>query len=204
MADVASLCGPMAGPTVDGGTWWLRRLPAGSSPDSVVLHAEGGQAVQLSRAALELGFVRLSDRLYVREGSCRTVFITRGGHGQHLGRHLLEQIATPGGLEGWEADHINRDTLDNRFENLRTCRRWQNQLNKRKRTGTKSRYKGLIWDAQRGKWRSRITLKGKKRWLGTFTREEDAARAYDRAAEQLHGEFKSTNSDLGLLPRAER
>lgn len=96
-----------------------------------------------------------------------------------------------------ETDHRNRDGLDNRRINLRPCTRSQNLANRGKVTPngkSSSRFKGVGWHAQRGYWVARA----KRRHIGVFESEIDAARAYDKAAKELFGEFALTNEDLGL------
>lgn len=95
--------------------------------------------------------------------------------------------------EGFVSDHINGDGLDNRRENLRIATPLQNTWN-RKPTKGRSAFKGVHWDKEVGTWRAVITEHGKPRTLGRFAREEDAAMAYTKAAERLHGEFAVTSS----------
>lgn len=44
-----------------------------------------------------------------------------------------------------EVDHKNRESLDNRRENLRACTRQQNTRNRRGRKNTSSKHKGVAW-----------------------------------------------------------
>jgi hypothetical protein len=91
-------------------------------------------------------------------------------------------------------DHINRNSLDNRKANLRPATVSQNLCNRPKRKAkTRSKYKGLEWDKTQRKWKARIQLNNKKIYLGSFTNEIDAAKAYDRAARKYHGVFALTN-----------
>ena len=44
-----------------------------------------------------------------------------------------------------------------------------------------SQYSGVTWDKNTNKWKSYITINGKKKHLGSFTSEEEAAEAYQNA-----------------------
>lgn len=88
-----------------------------------------------------------------------------------------------------EIDHINGNGLDNRKCNLRLCNRSENMMNQRIKKGT-SQYKGVRWDK---KWRAQITYNKKQKHLGFFNNEIDAAKAYDKKAKELFGEFAKLN-----------
>ena len=93
--------------------------------------------------------------------------------------------------DGMETDHINGDGLDNRKSNLRVCTVSQNCANRRAR-GT-SKYLGVSWHSGNRYWQVRIRKDGFEHYLGNFVSEEDAARAYDAKAKELHGEFAKLN-----------
>ena len=96
--------------------------------------------------------------------------------------------------EGVCVDHANMDKLDNRRQNIRACTQQQNLFNsRRKLEGKSSKFKGVYYSKRKEKWISDITFSGKKRRVGTFTREEEAARAYDKKAKELFGEFAYLN-----------
>jgi hypothetical protein len=77
-----------------------------------------------------------------------------------------------------EADHWNHDTLDNRRENLRLVSSALNKRNQPSRGGS-SRFVGVTWDGQRGRWRAQIQIDGRVINLGRFASEEEAAEARD-------------------------
>ena len=94
---------------------------------------------------------------------------------------------------GMHVDHIDRDTLNNRIENLRVASAGQNALNAPVRKNNRSGFRGVSLHKPSGKFQAFLSADGKRRWLGHFNTPEEAARAYDKAAKELHGEFASLN-----------
>lgn len=101
--------------------------------------------------------------------------------------------------KGEKVDHRNHNKLDNRKSELRICNQRQNVGNSRVQQRPKSSvFKGVCWYAKRSKWLASIkkTVNGKKRnhYLGVFTDEVSAARAYNAAALEHFGpEFALLN-----------
>ena len=54
-------------------------------------------------------------------------------------------------------------------------------------------YKGVTWRNDRSKWRSCITVGGKRLYLGLFETAQEAALAYNVAALKYHGEYAKLN-----------
>ena len=98
---------------------------------------------------------------------------------------------------GVEIDHVNRDTLDNRRENLRVATRRQNMANTSKGPRNTSGFKGVSSDRARGTFRATIKGPEKSVFLGRFTTAVAAAKAYDVAALKMFGEFARTNFGHG-------
>ena len=91
-------------------------------------------------------------------------------------------------------DHIDGNRLNNKRENLRIVTYSQNHMNRKvKRKNCTSKFKGVSYDANRGKWRSYIKLDGKFIHLGEFNTEMEAALTYDKAASERFGEYSSLN-----------
>jgi hypothetical protein len=101
-------------------------------------------------------------------------------------------------------DHINGNRIDNRRSNLRLCTSAENLRNTGVHPKSTTGYKGVKWDNKRGVWYSSISIKGKTKYLGSYTNPVDAARAYDNAAIEASGEFAKTNAMLGLIPAEEK
>lgn len=95
-----------------------------------------------------------------------------------------------------EIDHINRVRHDNRIENLRDAVTHSSNLGNQsvqKRAKT-SIYKGVCWDANRKKWMAGIKFNRKRINIGRFDSEIEAARAYDKYAISIFGDFANINN----------
>lgn len=90
-------------------------------------------------------------------------------------------------------DHRDGNGLNNQKSNLRICTQHQNSFNSRKRSGTKSIYKGVSRLSNSHKWRSYIVINNKQIHLGLFEVEIDAALAYNEKARELFGDFACLN-----------
>jgi hypothetical protein len=134
-----------------------------------------------------------------------------GGGRKHQKREQIRMhnviMKTP---KGMQCDHVYHDGLDNRKfieingeikVNLRNCTRDQNRCN-RSAYGS-SKYLGVCvyikHDYRHNKHYqykqiiAQLTNNKKVIHLGTFKTEELAAKAYDKAAIQYHGEFANLN-----------
>lgn len=104
-------------------------------------------------------------------------------------------------------DHIDRDGLNNTRENIRICsasaniQRGSKKLGKSKHLGVHITYTPYKHTSKTGVetskvyhyWTAVITLNRKSKCLGTFKDEEDAARAYNKAALEIYGEHAQLN-----------
>lgn len=90
-------------------------------------------------------------------------------------------------------DHIDRDGLNNQKANLRECDRSQNMCNRNSSKNSTSKYLGVNIHKSTQKWHSQIRNGNKYIYLGLFEKEEDAAIAYNEAAQKYHGEFANLN-----------
>lgn len=116
----------------------------------------------------------------------------RDGRPVRLRAHFLHRDVLAA-VKGSEVDHINGDGLDCRRSNLRLASRAQNARNRRTSTTNKSGFKGVSWQAKRGKWQAMICVNNRNRFLGRFSDPVAAAEAYDAAARKHFGEFAALN-----------
>lgn len=86
-------------------------------------------------------------------------------------------------------DHINLETNDNRWVNLREANYLQNQFNRGIRRSNTSGKRNVWWSPQHKKWRTGIYINGKRKHIGCFTTVEEASNAYETLAKQVQGDF---------------
>lgn len=124
---------------------------------------------------------------------CRNTTYARRNVRQPDGTYVTQSLHRF--LTGYDlTDHRNGDGLDNRRANLRAATPGENGQNCRKRSHNTSGFKGVTWHKHRRKWLAQIKSgDGKNRFLGYFLSADEAARAYDAAARDLHGPFATVN-----------
>jgi hypothetical protein len=76
---------------------------------------------------------------------------------------------------GMIVDHIDANKTDNCRFNLRVCTPAENHVNQRKRRGSRSRFKGVVYDKRRRKWCAECRCAGMEYYLGLFDDEVEAA-----------------------------
>lgn len=95
-----------------------------------------------------------------------------------------------------EVDHINNDRLDNRRGNLRIATRAENARNVSRGKSNTSGCKGVHHIKGLKSYRAVIWVDNKRIHLGYFKNIEDAAEAYNKAAEEYHGEYAKPNQGV--------
>lgn len=128
--------------------------------------------------------------LYGKSGGYAITNVTRNHKHTVIKFHQIVM----GQKRGFLVDHINRNPLDNRKENLRFLTHTANLINSKTPITNKSGCKGVTWRKDSNKWRAQITLNGKIISLGCFDLKEDAIKAR-KAAEEKY--FKPLFEDLG-------
>jgi len=93
-----------------------------------------------------------------------------------------------------QADHINRNPLDNRRANLRIATTKQNGENRPAVAGASSRFRGVTWDKRGRRWQASAA----HRYIGTFEDEIEAARAAE-AYRAKYMPFAQSDPELAAL-----
>jgi len=93
-----------------------------------------------------------------------------------------------------KVDHRDGDGLNNRRSNLRKSTNAENIRNQAPHRDKKtSKLKGVCFYPKTGRYRAQIMADYRKVNLGSYATAEIAARVYDAAARELHGEFARVN-----------
>jgi hypothetical protein len=90
-----------------------------------------------------------------------------------------------------DVDHIDHNGLNNQRSNLRECTMSQN-LHNRQRFENNSGYVGVYMNSY-GRWRGVVCQNRKRHYAGTFDTPEEAARARDKLAVALFGDYATLN-----------
>lgn len=90
-------------------------------------------------------------------------------------------------------DHIDRDRLNDKIENLRLATTTENGFNSKK-SKSASIYKGVKKNLKHNSWQARVSYRGKEIYLGNFSCEQDAAQAYNYAVRRFAGAFATPNT----------
>ncbi len=101
-------------------------------------------------------------------------------NGKHLNYKMHQVIF--GKKKGFEVDHINRNKLDNRKENLRFVTHHENCLNRKRGVGIRYR-------EDRKRWYARVKWKNKEVYLGSFKTKTEALKAREIGAIQFYGQY---------------
>lgn len=111
-------------------------------------------------------------RWYLDNGyAARKEWGRNGSQGFLLHRELFGLIPN----DGLEVDHKDRNRLNDRRSNLRIVPKNSQPQNLPSFCGTSSQYRGVTWDKVREKWIAAVVVQGKRRFLGRFTDEAEAA-----------------------------
>lgn len=104
---------------------------------------------------------------------------------KHIRLHRL--IINPN--DGFDIDHINGNTLDNRRKNLRICTRQQNSMNQKNHSNNTSGKSGVTFNKKSKKWCVSIGYKYKRIFIGYYKTKDEAINARMKAEKEYYGEY---------------
>jgi len=79
-------------------------------------------------------------------------------------------------------DHIDNNKTNDKLYNIQVITHRENLSKDKKGT---SKYTGVSWDKKANKWKSEIRINRKKKWLGYYKKEKEAAQAYQNELKKL-------------------
>ena len=122
----------------------------------------------------------------------RVGYLTREGYlritlkQKHYLTHRLAWLYMYGGWPSLSLDHVNRNRIDNRIDNLREVTFYQNGQNSNLSSANTSGFKGVSWYARDKSWEVQIAFNGMRKFIGRFTDINVAISARKQAEEQYH------------------
>ena len=146
--------------------------------------------------------VLVPDKCNSPDGYC---IVYTGYKRRSMKYHRLLWLLLKGDIPvGMEMDHINRDRIDNRIENLRLVTRSQNMMNRNKvHKNSRSPYKGvcLRTKIRNGKiyqfWEAYISINGKHTYIGQAPTDVEAHALYLAKAKEIQKEYMPNNLKEG-------
>ena len=126
---------------------------------------------------------RLSEKITIgsNDGGYRKIGLRKDKNRKQFRVHqLVAQAFLDHTIDNYTmvVDHIDNDKTNNKLSNLQVVTQRQNSSKDTKGT---SKYVGVSWSKSSKKWCSEIAINGKSKYLGLFTCEEEASKAYQDA-----------------------
>ncbi len=122
-------------------------------------------------------------------------YATRNVGGRYYKLHVViaERMTGKPVPSDMVVDHEDRDTYNCRRSNLRVVSRSKNSINRSTRSDNTSGYIGVSFDKTKGKWYGHLGYEGQKHRTKNYATAEQAAKARDELARELHGDYARLN-----------
>lgn len=100
-------------------------------------------------------------------------------------KYILLHRYLMGDPPGFLIDHMDRNPLNNKRENLRRATASQNQQNRRLNALNTSGVRGVTWNKEKKKWKARVVVKGKEVFTRYFNDLDEASEAVEHARKEF-------------------
>ena len=158
----------------------MKRKPIGVEELKKVFRIRNGNLERIDLRRTDGKWKVVENKINNGRGYCR-VMINR----TNILYHVIVWILSTGEdiPQGYELDHINGNTIDNRIENLRLVTTRQNQQNRK--THRAGRLTGATYCEERNYWQSQIRINKTRIGLGCYKTEQEAHEAYKIACKHI-------------------
>ena len=129
---------------------------------------------------------------WIKKGRYGSKYLNLKLDGKIYLSHRLAFLYMVGKFPPDGVDHIDRNGINNRWNNLRQANQTQNCANRSIHANNLSGFKGVSFHRRGNCYQADIRISGKKKYLGSFRTPEAAHEAYAVAAHKLFGEFART------------
>lgn len=118
-------------------------------------------------------------------------YIVTNVNNKEIALHILVMNRINKGSDKQEIDHIHGKSSrnDSRKENLRICTRSNNGMNRGLQSNNKSKYSGIYYDKNIGKYKVNITVNKNQMYLGVFNNIDEAIKVRKEAENKYFGEY---------------
>lgn len=131
---------------------------------------------------------------YSRPGQpYRVIYI----NGVRYGANRLAILYMTGKYPSGVVDHIDQNTLNNSYDNLRDVSKLVNSHNRSMQRNNSSGVNGVYWSTRDGKYRVQITIDSKTKSIGMYSTLFEAACAR-KAADRKYGFHENHGSDRSV------
>lgn len=155
--------------------------------DECYIHLTNHKKETIAKAIVDKHFlpVILKHHWYLSQTKRQKYVMSTFPYGEHRKRVKLHNLIAGYAPKGHDVDHINRNPLDNRAENLRICTKYENARNKNIYKTNTSGTPGVNYYPNTKSWQARINVNGKRILLGYFKTKKEAVDIRKKAEKKL-------------------
>lgn len=159
-------------------------------PNDIIINSDYAEVIIRNRkgdiiaaAIIDIDMVELISQYKwnLSGGYARTMI---DGHGVFMHKVIMNDIDNK-----FTIDHINRNRLDNRKNNLRYATIQENSFNQSIYKNNTSGVASVRYNKNKNKWEADIQIHRKRIYLGAFKTKEEAIEARKIAEEKYFGEY---------------